>query len=271
MSLLSMIGPRPNLLGRDAGTHKRLEVSQPILTDKGLAKIRSVEAALDGAFRTETIDMTWDAESGAAGLEMAIKEMCWAATEAVLADKNILILSDRAQGPDRIPMPALLATAAVHHHLVRQGLRMQTGLVIETGEAREVQHFCALAGYGAEAINPYLAFETIEEMRVRKKLPISADDAAKNYVYAVGKGIRKVMSKMGISTYQSYCGAQIFDAVGLNSSLIEKYFTGTASTIEGVGLAEIAEEAPEQARVKGSAELERRNFNPLMHGEFQHR
>ncbi|QVM84368.1 glutamate synthase large subunit [Novosphingobium decolorationis] len=242
MSLVSMIGPRPNLLGHDAGTHKRLEVSQPILTDKGLAKIRSVEAALDGAFRTETIDMTWDAESGAAGLEMAIKEMCWAATEAVLADKNILILSDRAQGPDRIPMPALLATAAVHHHLVRQGLRMQTGLVIETGEAREVQHFCALAGYGAEAINPYLAFETIEEMRVRKKLPISADDAAKNYVYAVGKGIRKVMSKMGISTYQSYCGAQIFDAVGLSSEFIETYFAGTATTIEGAGLAEIAEE-----------------------------
>ncbi|TYC90059.1 glutamate synthase large subunit [Novosphingobium sp. BW1] len=242
MSLVSMIGPRPNLLGHDAGTHKRLEVSQPILTDKGLAKIRSVEAALDGAFRTETIDMTWDAESGAAGLEMAIKEMCWAATEAVLADKNILILSDRAQGPDRIPMPALLATAAVHHHLVRQGLRMQTGLVIETGEAREVQHFCALAGYGAEAINPYLAFETIEEMRVRKKLPISADDAAKNYVYAVGKGIRKVMSKMGISTYQSYCGAQIFDAVGLSSDFIETYFAGTATTIEGAGLAEIAEE-----------------------------
>ncbi|MCJ1960272.1 glutamate synthase large subunit [Novosphingobium mangrovi (ex Hu et al. 2023)] len=242
MSLVSMIGPRPNLLGHDAGTHKRLEVSQPILTDKGLAKIRSVEAALDGAFRTETIDMTWDAASGAAGLEMAIKEMCWAATEAVLADKNILILSDRAQGPDRIPMPALLATAAVHHHLVRQGLRMQTGLVIETGEAREVQHFCALAGYGAEAINPYLAFETIEEMRVRKKLPISADDAAKNYVYAVGKGIRKVMSKMGISTYQSYCGAQIFDAVGLSSEFIETYFAGTATTIEGAGLAEIAEE-----------------------------
>ncbi|MGE4304793.1 MAG: glutamate synthase large subunit, partial [Novosphingobium sp.] len=242
MSLVTMIGPRPNLLGHDAGTHKRLEVSQPILTDLGLAKIRSVEAALDGAFRTETIDMTWDAESGADGLEMAIKEMCWAATEAVLADKNILILSDRAQGPDRIPMPALLATSAVHHHLVRQGLRMQTGLVVETGEAREVQHFCALAGYGAEAINPYLAFETIEQIRVRKNLPVSAEDAAKNYVYAVGKGIRKVMSKMGISTYQSYCGAQIFDAVGLSSAFVEKYFTGTATTIEGAGLQEIAEE-----------------------------
>ncbi|SFF91024.1 glutamate synthase (NADH) large subunit [Novosphingobium sp. CF614] len=243
MSLVSMIGPRPNLLGHDAGTHKRLEVSQPILTDQGLAKIRSVEAALDGAFRTETIDITWDAATGAEGLELAIKEMCWAATEAVLADKNILILSDRAQGSNRIPMPALLATAAVHHHLVRQGLRMQTGLVVETGEAREVHHFCVLAGYGAEAINPYLAFETIEDIRTRKNLPVSAEQACKNYIYAIGKGIRKVMSKMGISTYQSYCGAQIFDAVGLSSAFVDKYFTGTATTIEGAGLLEIAEEA----------------------------
>ncbi|QDK34183.1 glutamate synthase large subunit [Sphingomonas sp. IC081] len=242
MSLVSMIGPRPNLLGHDAGAHKRLEVSQPILTDEDLAKIRSVEAALDGAFRTETIDMTWDASAGATGLEMAIKEMCWAATEAVLADKNILVLSDRAQGPDRIPMPALLATAAVHHHLVRQGLRMQTGLVVETGEAREVHHFCVLAGFGAEAINPYVAFETIEDIRSRKNLPVTAEQARKNYIYAIGKGIRKVMSKMGISTYQSYCGAQIFDAVGLSSAFVEKYFTGTATTIEGAGLTEIAEE-----------------------------
>jgi glutamate synthase (NADPH) large chain len=242
MSLVSMIGPRPNLLGHVAGSHKRLEVAQPILTDEDLAKIRSVEAALDGAFRTATIDMTWDASTGVEGLELAIKEMCWTATEAVLADKNILILSDRAQGPDRIPMPALLATAAVHHHLVRQGLRMQTGLVVETGEAREVHHFCVLAGYGAEAINPYLAFETIEQIRVRKELPIDTRQAQKNYVYAIGKGIRKVMSKMGISTYQSYCGAQIFDAVGLSSAFIDKYFTGTATTIEGAGLAEIAAE-----------------------------
>ena len=136
MSLLSMIGPRPNLLGMDAGSHKRLEISQPILTNEDLSKIRSVEIALDGAFRTETLDITWDAESGAAGLEQALKEVCWAATEAVLQDKNILVLSDRGHGLNRIPMPALLATAAVHHHLVKQGLRMQTGLVVETGEAR---------------------------------------------------------------------------------------------------------------------------------------
>ena len=243
MSLLSMIGPRPNLLGRDGGTHKRLEVSQPILTNEDLAKIRSVEAALDGAFRTATIDITWDASTGADGLAMALKEMCWAATEAVLGDANILILSDRGQGPDRIPMPALLATSAVHHQLVRQGLRMQTGLVIETGEAREVQHFCALAGYGAEGINPYVAFETLEHLRADRFPDLAPGDVAHNYVKAVGKGILKVMSKMGISTYQSYCGAQIFDAVGLNSEFIDAYFAGTATTIEGIGLKEVAQEA----------------------------
>jgi len=242
MSLLSMIGPRPNLLGHAAGTHKRLEVEQPILTNEDLAKIRSVETTLDGAFRCANIDTTWDVESGVEGLELAIKEMCWAATDAVLADHNILVLTDRKQGPDRIAMPALLATAAVHHHLVRQGLRMQTGLVVETGEAREVHHFCVLAGYGAEAINPYVAFETIEEIRTRKHSEFDAQTAEQNYIKAIGKGIRKVMSKMGISTYQSYCGAQIFDAVGLSSQFVDKYLTGTATTIEGVGLTEIGEE-----------------------------
>ncbi len=243
MSLLSMIGPRPNLLGHAAGTHRRLEVAQPILTNEDLAKIRSVEEALDGAFRTATIDMTWDASTGVDGLEMAIKEMCWAATEAVLADKNILIISDRAQSEDRIDMPALLATAAVHHHLVRQGLRMQTGLVVETGEAREVHHFCALAGYGAEAVNPYLAFDTLEQIRKNKFPELTTKQVQKNYIKAIGKGIQKVMSKMGISTYQSYCGAQIFDAVGLSSEFVDKYFTGTATTIEGIGLREVGEEA----------------------------
>ena len=242
MSLLTMVGPRPNLLGQEAGTHKRLEISQPILTNRGMEKIRSVEASLDGAFRTATIDITWDAEAGADGLKMAIKEMCWAATEAVLQDKNILILSDRKQGPDRIPMPALLATAAVHHQLVRQGLRMQTGIVVETGEAREVHHFCVLAGYGAEAINPYLAFETMEDLRASKFPELDAATVEQNYIKAVGKGIRKVMSKMGISTYQSYCGAQIFDAVGLSSELVDTYFTRTSTTIEGIGLAQLAQE-----------------------------
>jgi glutamate synthase (NADPH/NADH) large chain len=165
--------------------------------------------------------------------------MCWAATEAVLADKNILILSDRAQNENRVP--ALLATAAVHHHLVRQGLRMQTGLVVETGEAREVITSASLPVM-APAINPYLAFETLEAIRVERDLPLNTYDVQKNYIKAIGKGILKVMSKMGISTYQSYCGAQIFDAIGLSSAFVEKYFTGTATSIEGVGLKEIAEE-----------------------------
>ena len=248
MSLVSMIGPRPNLLGRQAGTHKRLEVSQPVLTNADLEKIRSISELLDGAFRTTTIDITWPAASGAAGLEAALQRVCWAATEAVLADTNILILSDRNIGPTHIAIPAALATAAVHHHLIRQGLRMQTGLVIETGEAREVHHFCVLAGYGAEAVNPYLAFETLEQIRVRENLSLSAYDVQKNYIKAIGKGLLKVMSKMGISTYQSYCGAQIFDAVGLSSDLVETYFTGTATTIEGVGLAQIAEETVRRHR-----------------------
>ncbi|MBI1200470.1 MAG: glutamate synthase large subunit [Phenylobacterium sp.] len=248
MSLVSMIGPRPNLLGRQRGTHKRLEVAQPILTDEDLAKIRAVHELLDGAFRTETIDITWPAEEGADGLAAAVERVCREATEHVLADANILILSDRAVAEDRIPIPAALATAAVHHHLIRQGLRTEAGLVIETGEAREVHHFCVLAGYGAEAVNPYLAFQTLEQLRVRNGLSLTAAEVRKNYIKAVGKGIMKVMSKMGISTYQSYCGAQIFDAVGLSSALVDKYFTGTATTIEGVGLAEIAEEAVRRHR-----------------------
>jgi glutamate synthase (NADPH/NADH) large chain len=248
MSLVSMIGPRPNLLGHHAGTHKRLEVSQPVLTDMDLAKIRSIAELLDGAFRTATIDATWPAEEGAAGLEKAIDRICREATDAVLADSNILIISDRGVSAERIPIPALLATAALHHHLIRQGLRMQTGLVVETGEAREVHHFCVLAGYGAEAINPYLAFETLEQIRTQYKIPLKPYEVQKNYIKAIGKGVLKVMSKMGISTYQSYCGAQIFDAVGLSTAFLDKYFTGTGTAIEGAGIGEIAEECVRRHR-----------------------
>ena len=253
MSLVSMIGPRPNLLGHDAGTHKRLEVAQPVLTNADLDKIRSIAELLDGAFRTATVDITWPASEGAEGLERALEKVCYAATDAVLLDNNILILSDREAGPDRIPIPAALATAAVHHHLIRQGLRMQTGLVIETGEAREVHHFCVLAGYGAEAINPYLAFETLEQLRVSENLPLKPYEVQKNYIKAIGKGVLKVMSKMGISTYQSYCGAQIFDAVGLTSAFVDRYFTGTATTLEGSGLRELAQDTVRRHRDAYSA------------------
>ena len=249
MSLVSMIGPRPNLLGRNAGTFKRLEVAHPILSNGELDKIRSIHDAVDGAFRTATIDATWSGGSGAV-LEAALERLCWEATEAVLSDSNVLILSDRAAGPDRVPIPIALATGAVHHQLIRQGLRVQTGLVIETGEAREVHHFCVLAGYGAEAINPYLAYDALEHIGVGK-------EGFGNYRRAAAKGVLKVMSKMGISTYQSYCGAQAFDSIGLSSALIDKYFTGTATVIEGVGIDAIAQASTDRhaAAFGKSAEL----------------
>ena len=246
MSLVSMIGPRPNLLGRHAGTHKRLEVSQPVLTNEDLEKIRAIRDTLDGAFRTVTLDATWPKGGSAQSLDAALQRLCREATEAVLADNNVLILSDRAASAERIPIPAALATGAVHHHLIRQGLRMQTGLVVETGEAREVHHFAVLAGYGAEAVNPWLAFETLDALRSAGD--VAAEDGRERYIKAVGKGLLKVMSKMGISTYQSYCGAQIFDAVGLGQEVVERCFSGTASRFGGIGLAEIAEESARRHR-----------------------
>ena len=196
----------------------------------------------DTHFKSRTLDTTFHAGFGAAGLEQVLDELCARAEAAVREGINIVILSDRMAGSDRIPIPSLLACAAVHHHLIRTGLRTSVGLVVESGEPREVHHFACLAGYGAEAINPYLAFETIIAMKDR--LPAALDDyeIVKRYIKSIGKGLLKVMSKMGISTYQSYCGAQIFDAVGLKADFVAKYFVGTHTRIEGVGLAEIAEE-----------------------------
>ena len=248
MSLVSIIGPRPNLFDLEGSSRKkRLEVHQPILTNANLEKIRSI-SDLGDHFRSLTLDTTWPAESSAAGMETAIDELCERAEAAVRDGVNIIILSDRRAGADRIPIPSLLACAAVHHHLIREGLRTSVGLVVESAEPREVHHFCCLAGYGAEAINPYLAFETLVEMK--SELPQKLDDKEiiKRYIKSIDKGLLKVMSKMGISTYQSYCGAQIFDAVGLKSDFVAKYFTGTATRIEGVGLAEIAEEAVRRHR-----------------------
>jgi glutamate synthase (NADPH/NADH) large chain len=172
----------------------------------------------------------------------ALLKLCARAEQAVNSGFNIIILSDRMTGPDRIPIPALLATAAVHHHLIRKGLRTSVGLVVETGEAREVHHFALLAGYGAEAINPYLAFDTLGAMVKEFSDEIDGNEACKRYIKAIDKGLLKVMSKMGISTYQSYCGAQIFEAVGLSEDFVERYFAGTATRIGGAGLAEIAQE-----------------------------
>ena len=250
MSLLSLIGPRPNLLGINNTTpQKRLEVRQPVLTNQGLEKIRSIGEIADNAFRTLTLDLTYPANDGAEGMRPALDSVCVQAERACREGYNILVLSDRAIGEERIAIPALLGTSAVHHHLVRAGLRNFLGLVVETGEAREVHHFCTLAGYGAEAINPYLAFETLSAMRDDLPEKLRERQLYRRYIKAVDKGILKVMSKMGISTYQSYCGAQIFDAVGLGEDFVEQYFTGTASAIDGVGLAEIARETVERHKL----------------------
>jgi len=243
MSLVSFIGPRPNVLDlKGGGKRQRLEVRQPILTNEDLEKIRAIGGMEDNPFRSKTLDITYDVSLGAAGMEKALDQLFSDAEMAVHSGDNIIILSDRAMSRDRVAIPALLATAGVHHHLIRKGLRTSVGLVVETGEAREIHHFAALAGYGAEAINPYLAFETLVSMLPELPAELDADEIVYRYIKAIGKGILKVTAKMGISTYQSYCGAQIFDAVGLSTDFVSTYFTGTATTIEGAGLAEIAEE-----------------------------
>src|SRR6476469_1766380 len=250
MSLVTFIGPRPNLLDLEGTSkQKRLEAAHPILTNENLERIRGIGDVADNQFRTVTLDITYGADRGAAGMGEALDRLCKRAEAAVREGENIIILSDRATGPDRIPIPSLLATSAVHHHLIRCGLRTSVGLVVETGEAHEVHQFATLAGYGAEAINPYLAFETLEAMLPEIDEELTAEEAVKRYINAVDKGLLKVMSKMGISTYQSYCGAQIFDAVGLRSEFVAKYFTGTNSQVEGVGLEEIARETVERHRL----------------------
>jgi len=244
MSLVSFIGPRPNILDHEGAAHaKRLEVRQPILTNGDLEKIRSIGHTED-KFDTKTLDFTYDVERGAEGMPDMLDRLCERAEAAVKGGYNIIVLSDRQMGPDRVAIPSLLATAAVHHHLIRKGLRTSVGLVVESGEPREIHHFCCLAGYGAEAINPYLAFDTLLDMHAKGEFPkeVDSSEIVYRYIKAVGKGMLKVMSKMGISTYQSYCGGQIFDAVGLSTELVDKYFFGTATMIEGVGLNEIARE-----------------------------
>ncbi|MBI3446079.1 MAG: glutamate synthase large subunit [Magnetospirillum sp.] len=245
MSLVSLIGPRPNLLGvgEDGGHAKRLEVRQPILTNEDLEKIRRIEKLPGSGFKAVTIDITWPAEEGAGGLEAAVAGICRQAKAKVTEGFNIIVLSDRNVGPAHVPIPSLLAVSAVHHFLIREGLRTKAGLVVETGEAREIHHMCVLAGYGAEAINPYLAFETLEEMRPNLPEQLSAYEVQKRYIKAMDKAILKVMAKMGISTYQSYCGAQIFDAIGLSTSFLNTYFAGTSSRVEGISLAGVAEES----------------------------
>ncbi|MCF8195729.1 MAG: glutamate synthase subunit alpha [Polynucleobacter sp.] len=244
MSLVSFIGPKPNLLDtNNINPPMRLEVSQPILDLNDMSKIRHIEHYTGGKFRSHELDICYPVAWGKEGIEARLASLCAEAVDAVKLGFNILIVSDRQVAESYVAIPALLATSSIHQHLVQKGLRTSTGLVIETGSARETHHFALLAGYGAEAVHPYLAMETLAEMA--KGLPgeLSAEKVIYNYVKAVGKGLQKVMSKMGISTYMSYTGSQIFEAIGLAEDLVKKYFTGTASNIGGVGIFDVAEES----------------------------
>jgi glutamate synthase (ferredoxin) len=236
----STIGPEGNLLDPRPESCRQIKIKYPIIDNDQLAKLRHV---YEPGFRATRIPMLFDVRQDGPGLERALEDLNERAMDAVEAGYDILILSDRDADRHRAPIPSLLATSGVHHHLVRQGARTRCALVVESGDAREVHHCALLLGYGAGAVNPYLAFETLDDMiRQRLLVGITHEKAVKNYIKALNKGILKVMSKMGISTLQSYCGAQVFEAVGLAPELVHKYFTRTASRIGGVGIPVIAEE-----------------------------
>ncbi|MFZ9670603.1 MAG: glutamate synthase-related protein [Burkholderiaceae bacterium] len=244
MSLNSFIGPKPNLLDiNQVNPPLRLEVSQPILNFADMRRLRDIEQHTRGKFRSQVLDITYPLAWGKEGIEARLATVCAEAVDAIAAGANILIISDKAVGPDRVAIPALLALSAIHQHLVREGKRTLAGLVVETGSAREVHHFAVLAGYGAEAVHPYLAMESIVDFHKTLSGDLSPEKAVANYVKAIGKGLSKIMSKMGISTYMSYCGAQIFEAIGINQATIDQYFTNTPSAVEGIGIFEMAEEA----------------------------
>ena len=244
MSLVSFVGPKPNLLDLNSvNPPLRLEVAQPVLDLKDMAKIRHIEHYTDNKFKSYELNICYPADWGKDGIEARLASLAAEAEDAVRSGYNILLVSDRKVDAFNVAIPALLATSAIHQHLVNKGMRTSTGLVVETGSAREVHHFALLAAYGAEAIHPYLAMETLADMYQHGPADIGPEKAIKNYVKAVGKGLMKVMSKMGISTYMSYCGSQIFEAIGLSRLLVDKYFGGTASAVQGIGVFEVAEEA----------------------------
>jgi glutamate synthase domain-containing protein 2/glutamate synthase domain-containing protein 1/glutamate synthase domain-containing protein 3 len=229
MSVAASVGSERNLLDETPEHARQLVIANPILRDDELERLRQVESDV---FHSHTIDTTWPISEAEAGLERALDRICSEADGALAGGANILVLSDRAAGPERVPIPSLLATAAVHHHLVREGTRLQAGIVVESGEPRSVHSIAVLVGYGAAAVNPYLMLEMLAD-----------DDSRARAIKGIGKGLLKVMSKMGISTIPSYCGAQIFEAIGLAPDLVEKYFTSTPSRIGGIGLHELAEGA----------------------------
>jgi glutamate synthase domain-containing protein 2/glutamate synthase domain-containing protein 1/glutamate synthase domain-containing protein 3 len=242
MSLVSYIGTERNILDEKPSNCHTLRLDHPVLTNRELEKLRRVS---QGDFLATTLSTLYPVKEDGTGLEKALDSLCRRASLAIKSGYTVLILSDRGMDEDYAPIPSLLALTAVHNHLVREETRTQCALVVESGEPRETMHFALLIGYGASAINPYLAIETLEEMQVRGRLPegMTTDDAIHNYQKAIGKGLLKIFSKMGISTLQSYRGAQIFEAIGLNHKLVKKFFTGTPSRIEGVGLKELAREA----------------------------
>ncbi len=244
MSLVSFIGPKPNLLDINAvNPPMRLEVPQPILDFDDMARLRQIEAHTGAKFKSYELDITYPLAWGYEGVEAKLASLCAESVDAIKSGHNILIISDRRMNRDQVAIPALLALSAIHQHLVREGLRTTAGLVVETGSAREVHHFAVLAGYGAEAVHPYLAMETLASMHDELPGALSAEKAIYNYVKAIGKGLSKIMSKMGVSTYMSYCGAQLFEAIGLDKPLVDKYFRGTASQVGGIGVFQVAEEA----------------------------
>lgn len=236
-----MLGPEGNLLEETAAQAHRLWIQRPILTNEELAKVAHVKA---GSLKSLDLPILFKKADGAQGLEAAMEDLFKKADESIKDGVSILILSDRGVNSKNVAIPSLLACAGLHHHLIRQGTRTKTSIVLETGEARELHHFAVLIGYGANAINPYLAFESIEALILDNKFEqkITYKDAEKNFLKACHKGLYKITSKMGISTIQSYCGAQIFEAVGLGDALIEKYFTATPSRIGGIKLETVAEE-----------------------------
>ena len=240
-SMGSTIGPERNLLKPERESCRQIHIKYPIIHNEHVAKLRNLPP--DVPFRSTTLSMLFDPSANGEGLAKAMDELCRRASEAVASGYDILILSDRGVSRDLAPIPSLLATAGVHHHLVREGTRTRCALVVESGDAREVHHVSLLLGYGAGVVNPYVAFETIDDMIRQKAITgIERDKAIQNYIKALNKGVLKVMSKMGISALQSYCGAQVFEAIGLNTAFIDKYFTHTTSRVGGVGIEVIAEE-----------------------------
>ena len=261
MSLAGYIGPSGSLLDETPANCRQIRLPSPILTNDELEQLRE----LTGDFRATTLQATFQVGKPAGQMERAITRLCRKASEAVENGCAIIILSSRGVSDEYAPIPSLLAVSAVHHYLIREGTRTSVALVVESGDAREVHHFACLLGYGASAVNPYLAFETMDDLYLQGYLPpeITPAKAHGNMVKAVNKGLLKIMSKMGISTMQSYRGAQIFEAVGLSSGFVEEYFAGTPTRIEGVGMDEqeretrqMHDEAYPKSRLTGSLELE---------------